>query len=216
MRTMKVAATVCLLILSIAAARGASVSYGPTSAIPDTKTDWTSALDFPKFDSTLGVLNTVELSITGEIKTTLTVTNNASSASDGNAKTHVTITVRDPLTLLTVMPDIYSPPFGYTLPPNTSTTSGLLTKSETKDGSWTAAAILTEFTGTGNISLSAVTFTETVLVNNGGNTFASQVTDANATGLVTYYYTPVPEPSGIMALLTGVGGLLGMAFRRRR
>ena len=216
MKTMKVVTTVCLLIVSLAAARASTVSYGPISAIPDSTTDWTKSLDFPKFDSALGVLNTVDLSITGEIKTTLTVTNNASSASDGNAKTHVTITVQDPLTLLTVMPDINTTPFNYTLAPGANTTSGLLTKSDTKNGSWTAAAILTEFTGAGNISLSAVTFTETVLVNNGGNTFANQVTDANATGLVTYHYTAVPEPSGIVALLTGVSGLLGVGLRRRR
>ena len=33
---------------------------------------------------------------------------------------------------------------------------------------------------------------------------------------VTYEYQPVPEPSGIMALLTGAVGLLGMAMKRRR
>lgn len=215
MKTMKAVTTVCLLIVSLAAARAATVSYGPISAIPDSTTDWTKSLDFPKFNPALGTLSKVELSITGEIKTTVTVTNNASSASDGNAKTHVTVTVQDPLTLLSVMPDIYSPPFDYTLAAGASTTSGLLTKSETKSDNWTSAAILTEFTGAGNITLSAVTFTETVLANNGGNTYASQVTDANATGLVTYYYA-VPEPSGIMALLTGLGGLLGVGLKRRR
>jgi len=33
---------------------------------------------------------------------------------------------------------------------------------------------------------------------------------------VTYEYEPVPEPSGIVALLAGAGGLLGVGFRRRR
>jgi hypothetical protein len=67
--------------------------------------------------------------------------------------------------------------------------------------------------GNGNISLNASTFTQTLLANTGGNTAASQVTDANLTGNVIYTYTVVPEPStfGLLAL-----GLSALPLLRRQ
>jgi hypothetical protein len=78
---------------------------------------------------------------------------------------------------------------------------------------YTSGAILTEFTGGGNIGLNASTFTQTTLSNTGGNTTSSQVTDAGLTGTVTYTYTAVPEPStfGLLAL-----GLSALPLLRRQ
>jgi hypothetical protein len=117
--------------------------------------------------------------------------------------------------------DILSPAFAYSLGAGDGTTSGVLTKSGSSDDTYTTAAILAEFTGLGSFSLNASTFTQTLLANTGGNTAANQVTDASATGTVTYTYTPalpptaVPEPAtcglGIMAL-----SMLGLTSLRRR
>lgn len=216
MKLRSILSTALVLGLTAVLAVGAcadSVSYNTSTPIALSRTDWANSLLFQKFDPALGTLTQVDLSITGYIETTLTITNNAASPSSGNAKTHVELTVVDPLALLSVMPDIYSPKFDYSLNPGEQVVSGLLTKSASDSGSWTAAAILAEFTGSGDISMDASTFTESVLANTGGNTAASQETFASATGTVTYYYNPiVPEPTSIVVL----GTMLFGAFVARR
>lgn len=49
-----------------------------------------------------------------------------------------------------------------------------------------------------------------------GDIMVSFSTNAAADAAVQYTYDAVPEPSGIMALLTGACGLAGMAIRRKR
>lgn len=193
---------------------GTSGPFTTSTPIPYTKTDWGGTLAFPKFNPALGTLTQVDISITAAMQTTLTVTNTASSASTGTAKTEVAVTVTDPLALITMGPDFFSPNYPFSLDPGQSVTSGTLTKSSTDTQSFTAAAILSEFTGPGTITMNASTYTQTWLAFNGGNTEASQVTDASCTGTVTYYYV-VPEPSGLMVLAPMAFGLLTMIRKRR-
>jgi hypothetical protein len=62
----------------------------------------------------------------------------------------------------------------------------------------------------------AGTYTQTLLANTGGNTAASQVTQAMATGTVTYYYTVItPEPASLSILGSALLGTLAFARRRR-
>ena len=85
------------------------------------------------------------------------------------------------------------------LHPADSTTSGRLSTTGTKDNFYTLSSLLAEFTGPGNISLAASTFTQTLLANNGGNTYSSQVTNAGLTGdchlLLHRRSSPVGSPS---------------------
>ncbi|MFO0946409.1 MAG: choice-of-anchor E domain-containing protein [Planctomycetota bacterium] len=114
--------------------------------------------------------------------------------------------------------DLISSAFVYSLGPGGSTSSGTLVKSGTSSETYTAAAVLAAFTGLGNITLDASTFTQTLLANTGGNTSADQVTSAQLTGTVTYYYEPtaVPEASSVlMVSLVGLGAV-GAYYRRRR
>jgi hypothetical protein len=207
---------VCGLLISLSGVSGAStVSYNAVTSVSDTTTDWVRNIVFPQFDSSLGTLTQVDLYITSTINTTLTIINNDPSGSEGNAKTHLIVTVTDPATLLSVISSIYSQPFDYVLGGGGSISSGLLTDSGSNSGSWTTPAILAEFTGTGNISLNASTFTETVLANTGGNTAAAQVTTASATGTVTYHYNVVPEPGSFAVMGSALFGLLAFARRRK-
>ena len=114
--------------------------------------------------------------------------------------------------------NVYSSPYSYSLNTGDSSSSGLLTGTGSNLATYTSRPILNEFTGTGYISLGASTFTQTLLANTGGNTAASQVTTASATGTVTYWYncgTETPEPSSLLALSTMFGAAF-FAVRRKR
>jgi hypothetical protein len=191
-----------------------------STPIPSTLTDWNGSLAFPQFNPALGTLDSVTLELSSTMATVVTVTNNedpsSGSSSNGGAKTELQVSVQDAgLNLTQPDLDFYSPNFAYTLLAGSSTSSGLLTKTANDGGNtYTLPAVLGEFTGLGSLSLSASTFTQTSLTNNGGNTSASQVTDAALTGTVEYTYTAVPEPSSIALLVAGLVG--GRTFWKRR
>lgn len=211
-----------LLALATQAQAGTGTSGPFTSTISTQLTDWSGNLSFPKFNASLGTLTSVDLNFSSSLTTTLTVTNSGNSSSNGKTQTEVQVSITDASGILnpggnnTPQLDFQSlPKFSYALGAGNSTTSGLLTGNSTVDtGGLTATGILTEFTGAGNISLPAVTYTQTDLSNTGGNTNSTQVTDAGLTGTVTYTYTAVPEPTSVTLLV--LGGTLALLHRRRR
>lgn len=205
----------CIFCVSICVPVQAD-TQGPlttTTPIPSTATDWTLSLAFPQFNPALGILQSVQLDLSGAFTTTITVTNDALTSSSGTAKTEVQFTVQDGgSNLIAPSLDLLSPVFNYSLLAGGSTSSGPLAQTGLASNTYTIPAVLAEFTGAGSFVLPATTFTQTLLANTGGNTSASQVTSASLTGSVTYTYNPIPEP-GTLAL---VGcGLLGLAIRRR-
>lgn len=208
---------VCVSFVSVVQADAISGPFATTTPIASTSTDWSSSLSFPKFDSALGTLTAVQLDLNGGLSTQITITNDSSSPSNGNVKTELQIFVQDGgANLLAPEPTIVSNAFGYGLAAGASVTSSLLTNVGSSSRQYTIAAVLDEFNGPGTISLSASTFTQTVLANTGGNTAASQVTSAYLTGNVTYSYIPVPEPSALVLLVAGALGLLVYVGRRCR
>jgi hypothetical protein len=189
------------------------IVYSTTTPIPPTNTDWIGTLAFPQFNPAAGVLESVEIDLSGSMSTTLTVTNNAASPSSGRAYTHLEMTVQDVGGNLNAPIDVDGPSFHYALASHDTVTSGLLTTGFGSSDTYVAPAVLAEFTGYGSVDLAAGTFTETALYNTGGNTYARQVTDADLTGDVTctYTYYQVPDPASLVVL-----GLGGLALLRRR
>jgi hypothetical protein len=82
----------------------------------------------------------------------------------------------------------------------------------------TQPSLLSEFTGSGNITLNAGTSTLAYTSDTTGDTDASQSSEASLTGDVTYNYdpTPTPEPSTFALMVAGLSalGLRTRAFKR--
>ena len=97
----------------------------------------------------------------------------------------------------------------YTLGSGGSIDSGAITANSSQDYTYTLGAILSEYTGTGNFSLTGKSLTGTTITNTGGNTTATQNTFANITGDVIYTYNSnAPEPATLFLMgsaLVGVG-----------
>jgi len=192
------------------------ITYGTTTPIPSTLTDWSSTLSFPQFNPSLGTLNRVTLDLSGGFTTVLTVQNSSPTGSSGSAWTEIQFRVQDGGNNLTAPEmDLFSNAFGYSLGAGGSVTSGTLSKNGSSSDTYTAGVVLAEFTGLGSIVLPASTFTQTLLANTGGNTGASQVTRAQLTGSVTYDYTPSVPDGGATMILLGMA-LAGTALLRRR
>lgn len=192
------------------------VSSPAVTPISSTPTDWNTVLQFPKFNPALGTLISFELDLTSTLNTSLSITNNSASASHGTAKTETLLSVQDVGALLTFPQiDLVSPAYTYSLAPGQNSVSPLLTTTGTSSNIYSSLPILAEFTGVGNITLNASTFTQTLLSNSGGNTFASQISFASANGTVIYTYNPVAVPEPGTALF-GVACVGIAAFRRRR
>ncbi|MFA5291568.1 MAG: PEP-CTERM sorting domain-containing protein [Phycisphaerae bacterium] len=209
---------VCVLGVLLTAMPALADTIGPffTTAIPLTTTDWpgtpdATSLTFQQFDSSLGTLTKVIFNLSGFMNTDITVTNNGGTSSTGDAHTRLRLyigypTVESPtLSLGAPQIDISSDDFVFTnLAPGGSVSESFDDIYFSASKQYTAANILAAFTGAGTITLDADTLTQTVVSYSGGNTIATQITEASLEeGCVTYIYTPVPEPATIALLTIG-------------
>jgi hypothetical protein len=197
---------VCLLAALIVpgVSLASTISYTATP-IAATSTDWQLPLDFPKFDPSLGTLVSVELQLDAACDSLVTVSNtSATSSSKGWAMSEVTVTAQGVGSLV----DMVTPQIKFTLAPGGSI-SATLHATGSSDDTFTDAATLAAFTGTGTIPLLTTAEAYTIVAYNGGNTSATQLTTASASGTVVYQYE-VPEPMTLSLLA------LGVPFLRRR
>ena len=196
------------------------MSYTVTGSIPPTAANWTESLSIPQFQSNLGTLTSVTLTLNGSMSTTLIAGNITGSTfvptpdpSSGSAGVVAQFGLQDSGGSLSGL-SIVSPMEGYSFAAGGSQSWSLST-ADSSSAVYTDSSTLGEFTGPGNITLDAAGTAFTNQVNTGGVSYAGQNTISSLTADVTYTYSAsVPEPSTIALL--GVGIVTLLAYRRAR
>jgi len=224
-RRILVAFAACSLMCGLASASTLEETF-TGSATTGSTTDFAGLLTATQFNPAWGTLTGVEIDLTSNLSTVLTIKNQSSSGSSGAVFTAMQIFVQDPPandlnggTYSTGAGVISydSPSFSYNLAGGVSTTSGILTASATQDVTYHLAAILAEYTGLGTFSLTDNTLTGTLIGNTGGNTTATQATTEFTVGDVIYTYTPPPSGAPEPATLFLMGSaLVGVGVLRKR
>ena len=225
MKTMRIVVAIAVLTVMAAAlpAGAATVSYSDT--ILSKTTNWLDSFTLSKFDGSLGTLNSITLTLQG------TVLGDAKFESLDASPTTVTLNLTSTLilkrpdgsTLVQVIPLVSTTDnasafdtainFGGT---SGKTYTGLTNTITDSFTSPLPASDLALFTGAlGDTIILPITATGYSTGSGSGNLITQFSTNASAYATVVYDYTPVPEPSSMVALLAGMGGLAGLIRRRR-
>lgn len=212
----------------VGAASAASKEYDFT--VPTTTTNFTSVQSVPRFDPTLGTLQSVTFGLLDSMTTTIWLENYSSSPGTttitgvvngafslvNDASPSTTYVTGGTLSVTKGQGDTfgqnsnhatdYASPYGIKYAPTTVSDSAYTTSNSS------AMSLLNDFTGTTPISLRYVANGTHDYTADNGNGKAVFVTTASAKGYVIYNYQAVPEPSSVAALGLGALGLL----RRRK
>ncbi len=220
------------LALAAVGAHADTVSYTSSTAMAMTDWgEWTGPavnLSVAQFDSGLGTLNSVILTLGNYTDAQFVFTNNGGSNftfrtnSPWNNRADVVSTVwldgtgaLTGQTLVTTTGTFATPGLnGLTVNTGTTYNSGLQSFSASNSSSYTDAGTLAAFTGGGNITFSANAYATSVYQGSSNVVFNPQ-SWAQAGLTVTYDYTarPVPEPG--MVALAGIAALVMLASNRR-
>ncbi len=199
-----------------------SATVGPFSQIFPSAfngTDFVTQLQFFDFDTNLGTLTGVRFDVTVDLNTAIEVVNSSDSPSSGSVRTEVLVTLQDANSLLPGAPQIDAlvpaAPWAYSINAGDTLLSPSFSRTILHSETTSNPTILADFSNGGLGSLYASTFTSTLLSNTGGNTSASQDTEARISATVTYFYQPVPEPSALLLCAGGLASLAALAYRRR-
>ena len=203
-----------------------SVQFGPGPTDYNTASGSTNAggTTFSYFNPALGTLNSITFSSSYGFSSSITVTNNSQSASNGNSRTQsaaqfgsdasaitnvlnnqVNTTV-DPVdgnsvtfgnsVLTPIAFDVRGSRSNYNLTAGQSTSSSSLGSATSNGVIDTNAADLSAFSQAGGGTFTPLfsTLSGLVISNNGGNTVASQTTTANGSLTIAYNYTAPATP----------------------
>jgi len=214
---------VCVLISAqMIAANADMVSYG--GSVPLATTNWSSAITIPKFDPTLGILNSIAFELSGNLLGTARFENLDALPSTVTMFLSSQIRMLRPDTsiILVAIPIVATADYvaafdGILDYGGTSgiTYAGLAANKFVTSSSPPPGSDLALFTGLGTIALPVI-----AIGNSGGNGAGNLRLDfstaASAEVVVKYYFTPIPEPSTLFALLSGLGGIAGSITLRKK
>lgn len=212
------------------ALHAATISFSDLDNPMET-TEISQSLNFGLFDTALGTLNSVTLTLGAAFDTIITLTNHSPSPESARGTLSLDIFFSSTLAGLdtylagngsdlllsrnTGFQSLAADPDGNGPLPGGSYTSGTLSDSATSietdptlDVNWFTQA------GGGGFTIACDSLASTTVTGAGGNVDLNQVTTAGCTGTITYDYSPAsvsePETLALMGL-----GLMGMAWRRR-
>jgi len=177
-------ALVCLL-WNYHAANAESIIY--TDTVPTRPMRWNDSLTLPRFDPTLGILTSVELTLTGTITGSTSYTNQVNAVTEVSIEIPANLRLRTPTTgLLNAGGTIFAfteniGPFGS----GARSFSGDVANAIT----YTAPDDLAPFVGLGQFTAPVTATSSFIAGGDVGNFDFSVRTRANATALVRYQYT---------------------------
>ncbi len=217
---LKFSAAAMIGTLAMASSASAIIINGSCGSVSG-PTELNGSFSCTMFDSDLGTLNSVTLTIDGSITGDIGLTNTAADARTTSATSSASF-IAGALAGFSLPNPLFTPSFGTgsqtILSGQTVTFLGLTGGGST--GPLLNNSILApyEAAGGGNFSISVETLSGVSIVGGGGQISSSFATNASATATVVYDYSVnnqnVPEPAS-MAILGMSMLTLGMARRRR-
>lgn len=214
-------AAVAIIVAGSSAVKADTVM--DSDSFPAQATNWAGFLVVDKFDPSLGTLNSVKVKLEGSVSGTASYENLGGSpeAINLNLQASITLTKPDNTPLVQVVPLVNQAD-------NASAFDGTIDFGGTSGNSFAnlnanamdmdtlvSPADLALFTGPGTISL-PISATGTSFASGGGNLIAQFLTEAGASMMVTYDYTPFPVPEPSTFVLLGMAAIFGLVIRNRR
>lgn len=215
---MKLLKLIALTGLALACAQAATINYTSSAIVNSTPSNLLFTPDIPLFDPTMGTLTEVLLEFDATLQGDFSFANNSNSNGtiSGSASSEFVLAGPGALGNLIVL----TPAIAFSGPVAANSVRNITgaSASDSDTFSSTQAAVLSAFTGVGNVAFSGTaTQTGSPVLNFNPGVYTQSLSGA-ANLSVTYTYTPaetpneIPEP-GTWALMIG-GGLLMLARTR--
>jgi hypothetical protein len=206
-----------------------SISYISYTNSVSGLVDWTKQLGLTQFNPSLGDLQSVTISLSAGLNSTFTITNTGGSTYGvgsyaiksldvylGSSSIDQAVDAQNPNGSGNAWLNVYSARLSLNnLAPNASASGTRTGNAGPLDASYTDNTTLGYFTGSGTALLDLYTGSGFLMyLINGSSYDSAQSTTATATGIVTYNFTPIPEPSPFALL--GMGLLMLWPLIRKR